>query len=760
MSGGGAKGMVHLGVIKALEENQIPIDYITGTSIGAMVGGMYACGYSVDEIVDYFKSQQFERGTSGDYSHEVPSFYKRLLDDAEILSARFHLYFRQPSSLTLPTNLVPPYEMDFILIGVYAAAAAASGNDLNALMLPFRALSTNAYDKKPYAPRYGDIGRLVRASMSFPGLYKPTLIDSMLLFDGGLIDNFPIDVMQQEFAPNFVIGSNCSYNYQRPTEDDVLSHVYALVSAASRYEIPDSGGWMINFDSIDTDLLDFTQVDALVAQGYRYAMRLMPKIKQQVERRRPQTALDSMRSSFKAKMPPLRFKNINVSGGSPRLQKYAHTRMTRYADTLISPAALRFRYFDAVSDDALTTFVPQPVYSPQDSAFNLHLRISPAPNFKLGIGGYFSSAAHQLFGSIGYNYHAAISLRAYANVYFGTIYGSQKALLRADFRTKRHDIPLFIELGETYNYFDYYSKNPELAFFDTRPDFLHEGDIFGYLHIGTGSPVLGAAIRLGVNAGRRNTQYYPTTDFSSADIPEEMRFDFVSGKFSIENNTLNFKTNPTEGLREYLSVQYIAGTEYHTYGSMSDSTKYDKKRSALLTERIGRHRIFRAKGLWTQYFQLGKYFSLGYYAEGAYSTLVYLKDYYANLLMLPAFEPLQHTNGLFLENFRSSVYLAGGVIPTYVAAFLSPNLLLRSEFYVFLPFSQLSIDNQYAKMTPSYRANIRNFYFIGSVSAIYQLPLGNISVSMSYYERSKTVLNSIFWSIGYGYYLKNGRAFD
>jgi NTE family protein len=172
------------------------------------------------------------------------------------------------------------------------------------------------------------------------------------------------------------------------------------------------------------------------------------------------------------------------------------------------------------------------------------------------------------------------------------------------------------------------------------------------------------------------------------------------------------------------------------------------------------HRIFRAKALWTQYFQPTEFLSLGYHAEGAYSTFVYLKDYYANLLMLPAFEPLQHTNGLFLENFRSSVYLAAGIIPTYVASFVSPNLLLRSEIYAFLPFAELSKDNLYTAVRPRYDANFRNIYIIGNVSVIYQSPIGNISLSVSYYDRSQPMLKNLYLSVGFGYYLRNASGFD
>lgn len=757
MSGGGAKGMVHLGMLKALEENEIPIDYITGTSIGAIVGGMYACGYTVDEIVNYIESSEFQLWLTGDFADEVPAYYKQLLVDAELMAAR--MYVGEKFSLALPTNLVPPYQMDFALIGMFAQATAAAHGDLNALMLPFRAISTNIYEKKPYSARYGDLGTLLRASMSFPGIFKPVVIDSLLFFDGGIINNFPADVLQNEFNPDLIIGGNCSYNYERPKEDDVISQLYALMSASSKYEVPEDKGWLINFDSLNVDLLAFSEVRRLMERGYKQTMQLIPQIKERVQRRKTQDELTQQRAAFRAKQPPLVFKNIDIEGGTPPLQQYIKSRMRRERDTTIALPTLKYRYFDVISDNGLTTAFPQAHYSPEDSAYSLHLRISPAPNFKVAFGGYFSSGPLQAFTSVAYTYYAPITLRAYANLYFGTIYVSHKFLLRADFRIKRWDFPLFAEMGETTNSYDYYSKNPELVFSDTRPDFMKDNEWFGYFNVGTGT-VGNSVLRLGFSGGRRRGQYYQTTNFLSSDIPETMQFNFVLGSLSLENNSLNFKTFPTQGLKQNIDVDYIYGTEWHTYGSTSGEYQVD---SSLNARRIDNHRQWRIKAMRTEYFQVNKYLSLGYYLEGVYSqhAQFHFADYYANLLTLSAFKPLQNTYGLFLDNFRSNVYLAAGIIPTYVLAFLSPNVLLRSEIYAFAPFFSLSKDdNQYLFSRPRYSKDFRNIYFLSSISAIWQTPIGNLSFSATYYDRSREFYNSWFFAVNFGYYLNNKRAFD
>jgi NTE family protein len=760
MSGGGAKCMVHLGVLKALEENEIPIDYITGTSMGAVLGSMYVSGYSVEEIAAYIESPEFKRWqVDGDFTDEIPAFYKQMVIDAEIGSIKLHIRPKTPVTMALPTNLVLPYKMDIEFLKLYTQATAVCGHDLNKLMLPFRAVSTNVYDKQQYAPRYGDLAMLVRASMSFPGVFKPTLIDSILLFDGGIINNFPIDLMEDEFAPDVIIGSNCSYNYERPTEDNVLSHIYALVSANSRYEIPVEKGWLLNFDSLqNVDLLAFELIRPLMQTGYNMAMQMMPQIKEGIKRRKTQQELAAQRADFRAKMPPLVFKQINMQGGTRSLRTYVKSRMTRHSDTLMSLPKLRKRYFDIVTDDGLTTFVPQAQYNEQDSAFDLGLRISPAPNVKIGAGGYFSSGPIQAFINAAYTYYAPLTLRFYANGYLGSVYTSQTAMLRGDYRIRRWDFPIFLELGETYNGFDYYTRNPEIVFSDQRPDFLQDDEIFGFVNLGTGT-VGNSALRLNFSGGRRNERYYQTQDFTSVDIPEKMTFKFMRGGLFIENNSLNFKTNPTKGLRQFISASYIYGDEYHTYGTMSDIYK-NKIDTTYAVHYQSTQRMWRFKAQRTQYFQPSQYFSIGYHVEGVYSQPIHLIDYYPNLLMLPAFEPLQHTNGLFLENFRSSVYVAGGIIPTYTNVFGLPNLLLRSELYAFFPFAELSKDNIQQSITPRYRNELRNIYFVGNVAAIYQFPFANVSFSVSYYDRPNIVYKNFFFAFNLGYYLNNRRAFE
>jgi len=121
MSGGGAKGMAHIGVIKALEENNIPIDYITGTSIGAVIGSLYAMGYAPQDMITLFKSKDFYKWYTG-YIDEKYTFYYKEYDDKPDM---FRLGIKQQDSIisiVLPTNLITSLPMDIAFFQLYRTA--------------------------------------------------------------------------------------------------------------------------------------------------------------------------------------------------------------------------------------------------------------------------------------------------------------------------------------------------------------------------------------------------------------------------------------------------------------------------------------------------------------------------------------------------------------------------------------------------------------------------------------------------------------
>ena len=284
LSGGGAKGLAHVGVIKALEENHIPIDYITGTSMGAIIGGLYAAGYSTDEMEILFKSEDFKLWATGVIPTKYIYYFKKLDENPSFLDLDFAKK-EDKLKLALPTNLIPSGQMDLAFLQLYSPANAICNNDFNNLFIPFRCVATDIYRNKQVVLRKGDLGSAIRASMTFPFYFKPIEIDSVLLFDGGLVNNFPVDVMTEDFHPDVIIGSAVDFKDKKPNSDDILLQLENIMTRKTNYTVPDSLGLTIVSPVDHFPLLDFEQFNEIEKAGYESAMAMMDKIKSRISKR-------------------------------------------------------------------------------------------------------------------------------------------------------------------------------------------------------------------------------------------------------------------------------------------------------------------------------------------------------------------------------------------------------------------------------------------------------------------------------------------
>ena len=236
MSGGGAKGLAHIGVIKALEEENIPIDYVTGTSMGAIVAALYAMGYTPDEMIASIKSDDFQRWYTGTMDRKYMYYFKRNNDVPDMLSIHFDL--KDSLHIVKPTaNIVNATPMNLGFMEIYAGANAACRSNFDSLMVPFRCVAADVHKKREVIFSDGDLGDAVRASMTYPFFFKPIKKDGVLLYDGGLYNNFPHDVMKRDFAPDIMIGSVVSDNPPPPDERDIISQVENMIMNRRSYTL-------------------------------------------------------------------------------------------------------------------------------------------------------------------------------------------------------------------------------------------------------------------------------------------------------------------------------------------------------------------------------------------------------------------------------------------------------------------------------------------------------------------------------------------
>ncbi|MCJ7453350.1 MAG: patatin-like phospholipase family protein [Steroidobacteraceae bacterium] len=228
LSGGGARGAAHIGVIRALEQMHVPIDAVAGTSMGAVVGGLYAAGLSGDEIAGVFRELDWQ-DLLRDRAPRKDLVYRRKQDDRSFL-ATGGLGIRADDGVVLPLGLVQGQKITQVLRN--ATMGVADVQDFDRLPTPFRGLATDLESGDAVVLSSGDLATVLRASMSAPGVFAPVDIDGRLLVDGGLVDNLPVD-LAREMGVDIVIAVDVSFPLAKrsglETPLDVTNQMIAIM---------------------------------------------------------------------------------------------------------------------------------------------------------------------------------------------------------------------------------------------------------------------------------------------------------------------------------------------------------------------------------------------------------------------------------------------------------------------------------------------------------------------------------------------------
>src|SRR6202161_4073699 len=206
LSGGGARGMAHIGVLKVLEDLQIPIDCIAGTSMGAIVGGLYASGMTAKQIDTTMRSLDWQEAFR-DAPPRRDLAFRRKQDDRNFL-VRLPIGLKH-GKLLLPKGLIQGQKLQETLRQL--TLPFSNSTDFDLLPTPFRAVATDLESGNAVLMDKGDLSIAMRASISAPGLFAPVETQGLLLVDGGLAENLPIDVARQMHA-DILIVSDVSFS--------------------------------------------------------------------------------------------------------------------------------------------------------------------------------------------------------------------------------------------------------------------------------------------------------------------------------------------------------------------------------------------------------------------------------------------------------------------------------------------------------------------------------------------------------------------
>lgn len=276
LSGGGAKGAAHIGVLKVMEEVGIPIDCIAGTSMGSIIGGMYALGYTPDEMEQIIRAINWDEYISDYIDRSSMSFEMKMKATSLWTEIPFNSAKNIKISNTLPGGFISGNNILNLLNSL--CVGYNDEMDFDKLPIPFACVATDIVTGEQVNFRHGVLPQCIRASMAIPGVFAPVRIGDKVLIDGGMQDNFPVDVCR-EMGADIVIGVTVSNKYKPADEVNSLPQMVEMLTvlvtqnkAGENRELcrifihPDVEGYSsLSFDN--------ESIDTLIERGYRAASR-------------------------------------------------------------------------------------------------------------------------------------------------------------------------------------------------------------------------------------------------------------------------------------------------------------------------------------------------------------------------------------------------------------------------------------------------------------------------------------------------------
>jgi len=716
LSGGAAKGLAHVGVLKALEENEIPIDYIVGTSMGGIIGGCYAAGMSPDQIEHIVLSEEFLRWVNGMPEPGYNYFYHEGEVNPHFL--KVHLSLDSILNFQLNTSIASDVSLNFVLAEKMAEASAISNNNFDSLFIPLRVVAADVFTQNQVILSDGSLSDALRATQTVPFFYNPIRVNGKYLFDGGVYNNFPVDVVQEVFKPDIIIGSNVStkvYNeYPYDLDEKLIANslLFLLLDKSDPASVPKEGVY-IQPDLAIYSSFDFSKAKSLIDSGYIQTMRQIEEIKTKIARRQTCDEVTEKRNTFNNRNFEMVFDKVVFKGFNAKQSKYlenifhyhrAHPRPLYFN-------AVKRSYFRLVSEQYFTNVYPNILFDSLTRRFTLQLIRRPQKNFQVDFGGVIATRdiSNIFLGLNFYSFNKRL-LHWYAGFHTGNFYKS--ALMKA-----RIDFPFqaYIEPVLEFNSWDHLANNDFINDSDAPTVLKRISRNYG-VHIGW---PIGNLFRntVGIEGINNIDKYGNYPIFISTDTLDRINLTGYKAEIAFSANTLNRKQYASTGKAYRVTAQYFDVNE-----------DFDPGTTSLIDEKIkANHKWFRIKATAEQYFNAG-WFRPGYLVEGVFSNQKFFQNYKGTLINAPSFSPIQDSRTLLLENFRAFNYIAGGVRNVFS---LRSRLDFRLEGYLFKPIDHLEQDIGQEPVTTS---DLHSIYFAGTAGLVLHSPIGPISLSANYYD--------------------------
>ena len=713
LSGGGAKGLAHVGVLKLLEENEIPIDYIVGTSMGGVIGGFYAAGYSANEIEQLVLHRDFQQWVNGELGENYQFYYVKSEEHAGILNLQLDV----DSTLTIDTNLANDNTINFALAELLAKPSQRANYNFDNLLIPFRAVAADIFTQQVVVLKQGGLHEALRATLSVPFFFRPLKLDNKYLFDGGIYNNFPVSVAREEFNPDVIIGVNVSskvyeeYPYDQDRELIDESLLSLLLDKPDLKTLTENDIYIEpNVKSFSA--LNFKEVVPLIDSGYVEASRHLPEIQSKIKSTLDCETLTQNRNQFILSSAPLEFNKLKLDDFSKPKQRYIRNFFSDEENLNIHD--IKLGYYKMISEEYFQNTYPAITYNTADSAYTFEILGKTRNNFDVDLGGNISTRSiSQIYLGLNFAHLNHYLFKHRLGVYTGRFYQSVLAASRINIPTRSK--LFYIEPMFTYNHWDFINSN-ELIFSDKDPTLIDLIDRSVRINLGIAAGNNGI-LRVYSSYFHNSNEYSNLTEITSTDTLDDQTFKGFRHGLEYTRNSLNRKQYPSTGERYQASLDFFYAKEDLIPGNTSNLSDPLSKRNNWVRLKL------RAE----QYFGSG-WFKYGYVAEGVFSNQNTGFNLTGSLINAPAFEPLPDSPTLFLENFRAYNYLAGGIRNVYS---LGNSIDIRLEGYVFKPFKALSVDDTMDRVVLN---EVTDFHFAGTVAGVYHSLLGPISMQVNYYD--------------------------
>lgn len=722
MSGGGAKGLYHIGVLRALEENGIPIDYISGTSMGSIVGGLYASGYTIEEMEEVALSGELARWVSG----SINPIYNYYFIDRERITSMIRVPIgvksedmSQRPKILLPGAMMNTAEIDLALNSFFTQASTGAKGDFDKLMIPFRCIGTDIQHHRAVELRSGDLARAIRASMALPVAFPPIEIDSVLMCDGGCYDNFPWKSLDESFHPDILIGICCTTMESTVTKSSsVVDQVMSLITMPSDFNLPEGRSVFIQ-RNVGVSTLDFDSAAEIMADGYNDAIAAMPEIKRLISRRMSAEEYKRRREEFRSRCPKATIGEVNITGLNEHQQRIAERMMKigSRGDEVMHAQEFSENYLSTLANGIARSEFPTFTYNYDTKRYDVHLPLSVRPMFDIAIGGNISSTAfNQAYIGLNYNKIGRVGQSFHLDMLLGPVYTMARLWGRTTFIL---DKPLYVDYAFNFNIHNTLNGNfGNLSRVDnSEPIRMMEN----FIALAAGSAFeRKSVVELRLNTGSNSYRY-------SMDMYEKRQythFDYITPAIVLERSTFDKPLFPTRGSHLVASAMYAYGRDRRT--SQQESMMSVGENIDMIRQWWG------VKAHWEQYLGIDArgVFTVGYAVEGVYTTHPEFDSREATMLSSPQYAPLIHSRMIYMPEFRADRYLGVGLMPTVR---LYDNLYARLSLY--------------AMLRDKFAGDV--MHYMSDLSLIYHTPIGPVSLALTKYNLHNG--NNLYLTFNFGY---------